>query len=129
MVKPAIRIVPLLLPLLLGGCLETAATVGGVWVQQGPLSVGGTLFCGNGVNINGSYTNGSGNQFNGQCDPFCPGDSNGDTYVDAEDVAELLADFGVCAGGPCYSDFNGDGIVNGADLAYVLSNWGRCAGW
>jgi hypothetical protein len=99
-------------------------------VQSGGLSVLGTLFCGNGVNINGSWTNLGGNQLNGQCNPFCPGDSNGDTYIDAEDLSELLADWGVCSGAaPCYSDFNGDGVVNGADLSSVLAEWGRCAGW
>jgi hypothetical protein len=93
------------------------------------VSVSGTLFCGNGVNINGPYTNGGGNQLNGQCDPFCPGDSNGDTYIDAQDISEVLADWGPCGADQCYSDFNGDGIVNGADLTYVLAGWGRCRGW
>ncbi len=108
---------------------NSATTVGGVWVQSGSLSVGSTLFCGNGVNINGTWTNGGGNQLDGQCAPFCPGDSNGDTFIDARDIAEILADWGACTGSPCYSDFNGNGIVNGADLAYALSGWGRCPGW
>jgi hypothetical protein len=108
---------------------NSATTVGGVWVESGSVSVSGTLFCGNGVNINGSYTNGGGNQLNGQCDPFCPGDSNGDTYIDAQDISEVLADWGPCGADQCYSDFNGDGIVNGADLTYVLAGWGRCRGW
>jgi parallel beta-helix repeat protein len=47
---------------------NSATTVGGVWVESGSVSVSGTLFCGNGVNINGSYTNGGGNTFQGACD-------------------------------------------------------------
>ncbi|MEI7878404.1 MAG: dockerin type I domain-containing protein, partial [Planctomycetota bacterium] len=108
---------------------NSATTVGGIWVQSGGLTVLGTLFCGNGVNINGTWTNLGGNQLNGQCAPFCAGDSNGDTYIDARDVAELLSDWGACTATPCYSDFNSDGVVDARDLAYVLSSWGRCQGW
>jgi hypothetical protein len=108
---------------------NSATTVGGVWVQSGGLSVLGTLFCGNGVNINGSWSNLGGNELNGQCAPFCFGDANGDTYVDAEDIAEVLADWGGCTDADCYSDFDGDGVVGAADLTYVLSQWGRCPGW
>ena len=42
--------------------------MGGVWVQSGGLSVSGTLFCGNGVNLNGSWTDLGGNDFQGACD-------------------------------------------------------------
>jgi hypothetical protein len=45
-----------------------ATTVGGVWVQSGTMRLGGTLFCGNGVNINGAWTNLGGNVFQGACD-------------------------------------------------------------
>ncbi len=108
---------------------NTSSTVGGVWQPSGGLSVLNTLFCGNGVNISGSYTNLGGNQLNGQCAPFCMGDANGDTYINAEDLSEVLADWGDCVTSPCYSDFNGDGVVGAQDLSQVLSNWGRCPGW
>ncbi|MBM4099861.1 MAG: hypothetical protein FJ260_07905 [Planctomycetes bacterium] len=106
-----------------------ATTVGGIWVAYGPIRVGGTTFCGNGVNVNGAWTDLGGNQFNGQCPPFCPGDASGDTYVDGEDVGLALARWGPCIGDSCYSDFNNDGIVNGYDLVFVLAGWGRCPGW
>ena len=47
---------------------NTAVTVGGIWVASGPVRVGGTVFCGNGVNINGSWTDLGGNTQNGSCD-------------------------------------------------------------
>jgi parallel beta-helix repeat protein len=105
------------------------ATVGGISIAQGTLAMQSTDCCGNGVNIFGEWSDGGGNTFQEQCDPFCPGDSNGDTYINAEDIAELLSDWGPCLGTPCYSDFTGDGRVDGADLSFVLSNWGRCPGW
>ncbi|MGA1399386.1 MAG: dockerin type I domain-containing protein [Phycisphaerales bacterium] len=65
-----------------------------------------------------------------RCDPFCVGDVNGKTWVDAEDLARLLANWGPCdPAEPCYADFNGDGVVNEGDLAQVLGGWGRCPGW
>jgi predicted outer membrane repeat protein len=47
---------------------NTAVTVGGVWVASGPIRVGGTVFCGNGVNINGAWQDLGGNTQNGGCD-------------------------------------------------------------
>jgi hypothetical protein len=88
--------------------------------------VGGTLFCGNGVNINGSYTDQGGNELNGQCPPACPGDANGDTRVDGGDIAVTLARWGACVDEECYSDFNGDGTVDGADLGILLTAYGGC---
>jgi hypothetical protein len=108
---------------------NTAVTVGGVWVQGGTARVGGTTFCGNGVNINGAWTDLGGNQLNGQCPPYCPGDASGNAIVDGADIGLTISRWGICAGDSCYSDFNGDGIVNGADLGDVLSHWGHCPGW
>ena len=108
---------------------NTAVTVGGVWVQGGTARVGGTTFCGNGVNINGAWTDLGGNELNGQCPPYCIGDGSGNAIVDGLDLGLTLSRWGVCEGDTCYSDFNGDGIINGADLGEVLSHWGRCPGW
>ncbi len=108
---------------------NTAVTVGGVWVQAGTARAGGTTFCGNGVNINGAWTDLGGNQLNGQCPPYCPGDASGNAVVDGADIGLTISRWGICEGDSCYSDFNGDGIVNSADLGDVLSNWGRCPGW
>jgi hypothetical protein len=91
--------------------------------------VGGTTFCGNGVNINGAWADLGGNQLNGQCPPYCIGDGSGNAIVDGLDLGLTLSRWGVCEGDACYSDFNGDGIINGADLGEVLSHWGRCPGW
>jgi hypothetical protein len=109
---------------------NSASTVGGVWIVGGGMSVSGTLFCGNGVNVAGNDSDLGGNNFQGQCAPFCDGDVNGNTWVDAEDLARLLANWGPCdPAEPCYADFNGDGVVNAGDLAQVLGGWGRCPGW
>ena len=110
--------------------LNSAGQAGGIWVESGTLRTGNTLYCGNGVNIAGNYQDLGGNTFQGQCDPFCDGDVNGNTWVDAEDLARLLANWGPCdPAEPCYADFNGDGFVNAGDLAQVLGGWGRCPGW
>jgi hypothetical protein len=57
-------------------------------------------------------------------------DLTGDGVVDAADLAELLAQWGVCGkGDPCTADLappppgGGDGEVNAADLAELLANW------
>lgn len=50
-----------------------------------------------------------------------PADLNGDGFVNGADLAELLANWGICP--DCDADLNGDGAVNGADLAELLANW------
>ena len=103
--------------------LNSAGQAGGIWVDSGTLRTGNTLYCGNGVNIAGNYQDLGGNTFQGQCDPFCDGDVNGNTWVDAEDLARLLANWGPCdPAEPCYADFNGYGFVNAGDLAQVLGS-------
>jgi hypothetical protein len=97
-------------------------------VQSGDIRVVSTNFCGNGVNINGPWQDLGGNQLNGQCPPYCPGDASGNAVVDGADIGLTISRWGICEGDSCYSDFNGDGVVNGADLGDVLSNWGRCPG-
>ncbi len=52
----------------------------------------------------------------------CVVDLNGDGFVDAADLASLLAQWGTAGS----ADFNGDGAVDAADLAALLSNWGPC---
>jgi hypothetical protein len=51
-----------------------------------------------------------------------PGDFNLDGFVDASDLAELLASWGPCPG--CPADINDDNVVGAADLGFLLSNWG-----
>ncbi|MCP4893187.1 MAG: hypothetical protein GY911_05175 [Actinomycetales bacterium] len=111
-----------------GGAMYVAG--GALMVQSGTLRTGNTLYCGNGVNIAGDYTDLGGNDFQGQCDPFCDGDVNGDTYVNGTDLGRLFSAWGLCLPDePCYADFNGDGMVDSADLGVLLSGWGRCPGW
>ncbi len=63
------------------------------------------------------------------CDIFTsagPADLNGDGFVNGADLANLLANWGVCGAPcppPCAADLTGDCIVDGADLAQLLANW------
>jgi hypothetical protein len=54
----------------------------------------------------------------------CPADFNGDSMVDAADLAQLLGMWGPCDG--CPADFDGDGTINASDLATLLDAWGPC---
>ncbi len=57
----------------------------------------------------------------------CPADVNGDGAVNASDLAELLAAWGVCpAGANCPADIDADGGVGATDLSILLSNWNSC---
>ncbi len=56
------------------------------------------------------------------CVVNCPADVNQDLYVDAADLAELLANWG----GSGTGDVNGSGLVDGVDLSVVLAGWGLC---
>jgi hypothetical protein len=85
---------------------------------------------GGGVNIASDDTDLGGNDFYGQCDPFCDGDVNGDTDVNGTDLGRVFSAWGPCLPDePCYADFNGDGMVDSADLGVLLGGWGRCPGW
>ncbi len=55
--------------------------------------------------------------------PPCTGDLNGDSNVDAADLAGMLGSWGLASGA---ADLNGDGIVDAADLAALLDAWGPC---
>ncbi len=60
------------------------------------------------------------------CQP-CDGDFDEDGDVDAEDLAQLLANWGVsCPGAPCPWDIDQDGEVGAGDLARLLAAWGDC---
>ena len=50
-----------------------------------------------------------------------PGDLTGDGFVNGEDLAILLTNWGSCPG--CAADFDGSDGVDGADLAFLLTNW------
>jgi len=62
---------------------------------------------------------------NPPADP-CPGDINGDGFVNINDLLVLLGSWGPCEG--CPADLNGDGVVNIHDFLVLLNLWGICAG-
>jgi hypothetical protein len=62
------------------------------------------------------------------CNEECPSDLSppgGNGNVGAEDLGQLLANWGLCPG--CCEDLNGDGEVDAADLGELLADWGLCA--
>ena len=50
-------------------------------------------------------------------------DMNGDGFVNGNDLAILLTQWGVCSKCNCIADFNNDCNVNGNDLAFLLTSW------
>ncbi len=59
----------------------------------------------------------------------CPGDTNGDGLVNADDLLTVLAAFGTSvAGGPGAGDLTADGLVNADDLLQVLASFGLACG-
>lgn len=60
--------------------------------------------------------------------PFipCPGDANGDLFVDFDDITEALANWNQAAPIPYEGgDSNGDGFVDFDDITESLANWGQ----
>src|SRR5210317_1195917 len=56
----------------------------------------------------------------------CPADVDLNGSVDVNDLLEVLANWGPCAG--CPADIDGDGQVAITDLLTVLGDWGPCPG-
>jgi len=71
-------------------------------------------------NVSGAFIDLGSNSI---CD--CAGDVNGDGVTNGVDLSELLASWGLCAGG-CDADLNRDGLVNGFDLSVLLAGWAHC---
>lgn len=55
---------------------------------------------------------------------LCPGDANGDNFIDAADLSVLLSQFGTSVTPGAGADFNNDAIVNSADLSVLLAAFG-----
>ena len=73
----------------------------------------------------GGIVDGGGNDVSAECaDPFCLGDINLDTVVNAADLGLLIGEWG-CKG-KCIADLNEDGMVNAADLGLLIGAWGPC---
>ncbi|MCP4893723.1 MAG: hypothetical protein GY911_07905, partial [Actinomycetales bacterium] len=74
-----------------------------------------------------TIVDGGGNDISTECaDPFCLGDINLDTVVNAADLGLLIGEWG-CKG-KCVADLNEDGMVNAADLGLLIGAWGACGG-
>ena len=56
--------------------------------------------------------------------PRCDGDINGDTFVDEQDMAQLLRHYGACVA--CEEDITEDGLVDDADAQIIDQQWGPC---
>lgn len=111
---------------------------GGIFLSsQGIVKLDSSRVCGNtapngpqiGMNPGGTVTDLGGACVMGNCDdcpvsPACPGDLDGNGFVDGTDLGALLAAWGPCAA--CLADINGDGVVNGLDLGAMLGSWGAC---
>ncbi len=63
-----------------------------------------------------------------ECQPTCPGDTNGDGQVAINDFLQVLSDWGPCPGlpAPCAGDLTGDDVVDILDFLEVLDLWGQC---
>ena len=55
----------------------------------------------------------------------CPGDANGDNYVDILDLSLTVSNIGKGTAPYAYGDVNGDSIVTQADLDIEAANYGR----
>lgn len=74
----------------------------------------------------GAYTL-EGGYLVGATPTVCPGDTNGDSVVDIEDLANVLAVFGEPGPGSV-GDTDGDGDTDLDDLSQVLANFGEACG-
>ena len=62
-----------------------------------------------------------------QIQPFieCPGDADGSTVVDIDDVVLIVLQFGMVGFG-IEGDVNGSGVVDIDDIVFAILNWGPC---
>ena len=100
---------------------------GAIYNNLGTLMIVDSLFCensGDAGDIDGPWSDGSGNTFAIECPVECLVDLTGDGQVDGADLGIFLALFG---GKNLDGDFNGDGAINGADLGLLLSAFGSCS--
>jgi hypothetical protein len=63
----------------------------------------------------------------------CDADVNGNGFVDADDLTEVILAWGACPPligppppGPCAADINNSGTVDADDLVEVVLAWGPC---
>ena len=100
------------------GCNDdTAGCANGTSTATFNVLLGNSYF----MRVGGATTGGAGSLVT-TCVNNCPADVNGDRYVDAADLSELLANWGGSGSG----DLNNSGMVDGLDLAIALASWGSC---
>jgi hypothetical protein len=58
--------------------------------------------------------------------PPCRADVTADRVVDADDLMEVILQWGESPAGTLSADADGDGIVGVGDLIEVITNWGLC---
>lgn len=81
--------------------------------------------CDAGVMSGGSFTLQGGFWNAGRpATPSCPGDVDGDGFVDVDDMIAVLGAWGPCVG--CAADIDGSGAVDTNDLLVILAGWGTC---
>jgi Dockerin type I domain len=73
----------------------------------------------NNIAFKAEFTDGSQGIFMASITVTNTPDIDGDGFVNAADLAQLLANWGSSGS----SDLNGDGVVNAADLAQLLASW------
>jgi hypothetical protein len=56
--------------------------------------------------------------------PPCPGDADGNGFVDVDDLLMVIMQWGPCPG--CPADVIPDGVVDVDDLLLVIMRWGPC---
>ena len=101
---------------------NSAATGGGLYNWSDTTTLFDTVVCNNSPDqINGGYTDGSGNTIADVC-PDCP-DIDSDGVVNVSDLLIVIDQWGL-ANSP--ADLNFDSIVDVTDLLIVVGNWGLC---
>lgn len=55
----------------------------------------------------------------------CPGDVNGDSDIDGNDLMILIQDLVIGCSGDCQGDVDGNGTVDGADVTMFTEYFGR----
>ena len=93
---------------------NTAVGVVSTFGSGGLVSVSETLFCENdgGVDINGPWIDGGGNQFEDECPAGCLGDVTGDGAVNVTDLLAVISGWG--------------DPYDVGDLLDVIASWGQC---
>ena len=93
---------------------NTATAAISTFGSGGMVTVSGTMFCGNeGMDIDGPWDDGGGNQYSDVCPIECDGDVTGDGTVDVTDLLDVIANWG--------------DPYDVSSLLEVIASWGPCS--